>query len=307
MTLLINSFIIIVTILGLWGGAHFVVESASKIAKKLGLSELVIGLTIVAFATSAPEFAVTVSAAMANKMAISVGNVVGSNIFNLGIILGFVAIFGKIKTNRTLLYRDGSALVITGIILLFFFRDLVLSSVEGIILVTHLVGYVIVLMRSKVDLDEEIPEGNFNWFDFPILIAGVLTIIGSAHFLVNSASNIARQFGVSEWMIGITIVASGTSVPEFVTSLVALFKGKYGLSMGNLIGSDIFNMLGVLGIASIIRPLTILQNDFYSLIILVVYLIFLFVFMRIGWRITKFEGLIIVFIAIFRWWIVTVL
>ena len=250
MTLLINSFIIIVTILGLWGGAHFVVESASKIAKKLGLSELVIGLTIVAFATSAPEFAVTVSAAMANKMAISVGNVVGSNIFNLGIILGFVAIFGKIKTNRTLLYRDGSALVITGIILLFFFRDLVLSSFEGIILVTLLVGYVIVLMRSKVDLDEEIPEGNFNWFDSPILIAGVLTIIGSAHFLVNSASNIARQFGVSEWMIGITIVASGTSVPEFVTSLVALFKGKYGLSMGNLIGSDIFNMLGVLGIAS---------------------------------------------------------
>lgn len=306
MIIFINILIISGTILGLWGGAHLVVESASKIAKKLGMSELVIGLTIVAFATSAPEFAVTVSAAMANKMAISVGNVVGSNIFNLGIILGVVAIFGSVKTNKTLLYRDGSVLVATGLILVFFFRDLVLSSVEGIILVLLMISYVIVLIRSKTDLDEEVPEGDFKWFDILVLIVGIVLIIGSAHFLVNSASSIAREFGISEWMIGITIVAAGTSIPEFATSLVALFKGKYGLSMGNLIGSDIFNMLGVLGTASILRPLTITQSDYYSLIILAAYLIFLFVFMRIGWRITKLEGVIIVLIALFRWWIVTV-
>jgi len=307
MAILLNLLIIICTIFGLWGGAHFVVESASKIAKKLGMSELVIGLTIVAFATSTPEFAVTVSAAIANKMAISVGNVVGSNIFNLGIILGFVAIFGTVITNKTLLFRDGSALVITGILLLFFFRDLVLSSFEGIIFVSLLVGYVVVLIRSKVNLDEVIPEGNFKWYDVPILIVGVFSFIGSAHLLVNSASEIAREFGISEWMIGITIVAAGTSIPEFATSLVALFKGRYGLSIGNLIGSDIFNILGVLGVASIIRPLTISQSDFYSLLILALYLVFLFVLMRIGWRITKIEGFIIVLIALFRWWIVTVL
>jgi len=305
--MLVNILIILGTIACLWGGAHLVVESASKIAKKLGMSELVIGLTIVAFATSAPEFAVTVSAAMANKMAISVGNVVGSNIFNLGIILGTVAIFGLVKTNKTLLYRDGSALVLTGLILLFSFHDLVLSSFEGIILVLLLIGYVIILIRSKTDLDEDLPGGDFKWFDIPLLIVGVSVIIGSAHLLVMSASSIAREFGISEWMIGITIVAAGTSVPEFATSLVALFKGRYGLSIGNLIGSDIFNMLGVLGTASIIRPLTISQSDFYSLIILAVYLIFLFIFMRIGWRVTKFEGVVIVLIAVFRWWIVTVI
>lgn len=307
MTTLINSLIIIATIFGLWGGAHWVVESASKIAKKLGISELVIGLTIVAFATSAPEFAVTVSAAMAGKMAISVGNVVGSNIFNLGIILGLVAIFGTIKTNEVLVYRDATLLVVTGLLLVVFFYDLVLTPFEGIILVLILISYVIFLIRSKASSDEDIPEGDFRWYNFVFLIVGVVLIIGSAHFLVTSASEIAREYGISEWMIGITIVAAGTSVPELATSLVALFKGKYGLSIGNLIGSDLFNMLGVLGTASIIRSLSISQSDYYSLLILAAYLVFLFIFMRIGWRITKIEGVVIVLIALFRWWVVTVL
>ena len=306
MSTTVNLLIITATIFGLWGGAHWVVESASKIAKKLGISELVIGLTIVAFATSAPEFAVTVSAAMAGKMAISVGNVVGSNIFNLGIILGIVAIFGAIRTNETIVYRDGSLLVITGLLLAIFFYDLVLTPFEGIILVLTLVSYVIFLIRSKASLDEEVTEGDFKWYDLVLLIIGVVLIIGSAHFLVISASEIAREYGISEWMIGITIVAAGTSVPELATSLVALFKGKYGLSIGNLIGSDLFNMLGVLGTASIIRSLSISQSDYYSLLILAAYLLFLFVFMRTKWRISKIEGAIILLIALFRWWVVSV-
>ncbi|MCF6268530.1 MAG: sodium:calcium antiporter [Melioribacteraceae bacterium] len=307
MSTTINLLIIAATMFGLWGGAHWVVESASKIAKKLGMSELIIGLTVVAFATSAPEFAVTISAAMEGKMGISVGNVVGSNIFNLGIILGLVAIFGVVKTNKVLLYRDGSLLVGTGLILALFFYDLSLSVVEGIIMVLILLAYVIYLIRSKIEIDEEIPEGDFRWYHSFLLVFGVVLIIGSAHFLVTSASEIAREFGISEWMIGITIVAAGTSIPELATSLVALFKGRYGLSIGNLIGSDLFNMLGVLGTASIIRPLTISQSDYYSLLILAAYLIFLFIFMRIGWRITKTEGVIILLIAFFRWWVVSVL
>lgn len=304
--MLLNVLIIIATMLGLWGGAHLVVEAASRIAKKLGMSELVIGLTIVAFATSAPEFAVTVSAAMANKMAISVGNVVGSNIFNLGIILGLVAIFGSLKINKTLLYRDASLLVGTGFLLILFFYDLILTQTEGIILISLLIGYVLILIRSKVDLDEEVPEGDFRWLDIPTLLLGIILIIGSAHILVIAASKIAREFGVSEWMIGITIVAAGTSIPELATSIVALLKGKYGLSIGNLVGSDLFNMLGVLGTASIIRPLTVSQNDYYSLIILAAYLVFLFLVMRIGWKVSKLEGFIILLIALFRWWVVSV-
>ena len=305
MAIFFDILIILATVFGLYGGAHWVVDSASLIAKKLGMSELIIGLTIVAFATSAPEFAVSVSAALAGEIEISVGNIVGSNIFNLGIILGIVAIFGTVKTDKKLLYRDGSLLVFTGLLLVFFFSDLKLSALEGIILISILVMYVIVLIKSKAVVDEEIPSGDFKIYHIAILMIGVVLIIGSAHLLVVAASDIARHFGVSEWMIGITIVAAGTSIPELATSLVALTKGKYGISLGNLIGSDLFNMLGVLGTASIIRPLTISPSDYISLVILGAYLIFLFVFMRIGWRITKIEGAIILLIALFRWWIVT--
>ena len=307
MSNLINVTIIIGTVFALWGGAVWVVESASRIAKKFGLSQLVIGLTVVAIGTSAPEFAVSISAALAGKLSISVGNVVGSNIFNLGIILGLVAIMSSVKTNKTLVSRDGTLLVIAGILLVLFFYDLELSIFEGILLVLTLSIYMFVLLRSKSPLEEEIPEGEFTWKDIPMIIIGIALIIAGAHFLVESSSEIARSFGISEWMIGITIVAAGTSIPEFATSVVAITKGKHGISIGNLIGSDLFNLLGVLGVASIIRPLAISQSDYYSIIILSLYLIFLLAMMRFRWEIGKIEGAILILIAIFRWWIVTVI
>lgn len=285
----------------------WVVESASRIAKKFGLSQLVIGLTVVAIGTSAPEFAVSISAALAGKLSISVGNVVGSNIFNLGIILGFVAILSSVKTDKTLVHRDGTLLVISGLILLLFFYDLQLSLFEGILLVLTLSIYIFVLLRSKSPIEEEIPEGEFAWKDVPMLIIGIGLIVSGAHFLVDSASEIARTLGISEWMIGITIVAAGTSIPEFATSTVAVIKGKHGISIGNLIGSDLFNLLGVLGVASIIRPLSISQSDYYSIIILAVYLLLLLLMMRLRWQIGKLEGSILILLALFRWWIVTVL
>jgi len=307
LSILIHIAVIIGTILALWGGAVWVVESASRIAKKFGLSQLVIGLTVVAIGTSAPEFAVSISAALTGKLSISVGNVVGSNIFNLGIILGFVAILSSVKTDKSLLYRDGSLLVIVGFILLIFFYDLELSLFEGILLVATLIIYIFMLLRSKKPIDEEIPEGDFTWKDIPMLIIGIGLIVGGAHYLVESAANIARHFGISEWMIGITIVAAGTSIPEFATSVVAIIKGRHGISIGNLIGSDIFNLLGVLGVASIIRPLEISQSDYYSVIILSAYLVVLFAMMRFRWQIGKVEGTILILLAIFRWWIATVI
>lgn len=307
MLTLINVAIIFGTIFALWGGAVWVVESASRIAKKFGLSQLVIGLTVVAIGTSAPEFAVSISAALAGKLSISVGNVVGSNIFNLGIILGLVAIMSSVKTNKTLVSRDGTLLVVAGIILVIFFYDLELSLFEGILLVLTLSIYMFVLLRSKTPIEEEIPEGDFSWKDIPMIIIGIALIVTGAHYLVESASEIARFYGISEWMIGITIVAAGTSIPEFATSIVAITKGKHGISIGNLIGSDLFNLLGVLGVASIIRPLTISQSDYYSIIILSIYLIFLLAMMRFRWKIGKVEGTILISLAIFRWWIVTVI
>lgn len=304
MTLLINFGIIAISVAALWGGAVWVVISASKLAKKLGLSELVIGLTVVAIATSAPEFAVTVVAAVNGQSAISVGNVIGSNIFNLGIILGLVSFFSIIKTDKKLLYRDGSILIFCGLILLWFYSDLVLEFYEGVILTVLLISYVIYLIKSGEIIEEEIPEGEFKLLDIPKLIVGVALIIIAADFLVDASSEIARDFGLSEWMIGVTIVAAGTSVPELATSLVAIIKGKHGISAGNLIGSDIFNMLGVLGVASILRPLSITASDYDSLILLTISMVILFVILRTHWKITKLEGMILIFIALVRWSIV---
>lgn len=303
----VHILIILACIFGLWGGAVWVVESASRIAKKLGLSELIIGLTIVAIATSAPEFAVTVSAAISNKMSISVGNVVGSNIFNLGIILGLVALFGSIKTTKSMLFRDGGLLVLTGVLLLVFFYDLTLSLYEGIILAAILVIYIVYLIRHKEKSDEEVPAGEFKWYDIIRLVVGVGLIIFSANRLVDSSSVLAKHLGISEWMIGITIVAAGTSVPELATSIVAVVKGRHGLSIGNLIGSDLFNMLGVLGVAAIIRPLVIAEAEYLSIVFLAVNLIVIFIMIRTGWKITRIEGGILIAIALARWWIVAYL
>ncbi len=303
MEIFLNILIIAVTILGLWGGAVWVVDSASRLAKKLGLSELVIGLTVVAISTSAPEFAVTVSAAIKGQSSISVGNVVGSNIFNLGFILGLVAIFSKLTVSKRLLYRDGSLLLGTGILLLIFFYDRTLSLFEGILLASTLIIYVVYLIKHKEagEIVEEVPAGEFKWIDVPKLIIGVGIIIVSADYLVEAASGLARFFGVSEWMIGITIVAAGTSMPEFATSVVAVSKGRHGISAGNLIGSDLFNLLGVLGTAAIIRPLHIQSNEYTGLILLAAFYIILLIMMRTGWRITRTEGIILILIALLRW------
>lgn len=265
------------------------------------MSDLIIGLTIVAIATSAPEFAVTISAAIRDQHAISVGNVLGSNIFNLGIILGFIAIVSPITISRSLLLRDGSLLVGTGLILVVFFHDFVLSTIEGILLFLTLTIYIFVLIKQKKEFHEEVPEGEFKLIDIPKFIVGVALIIFSANYLVEAASNIARVFGISEWIIGITIVAGGTSMPELATSLVAVQKKKHGISAGNLIGSDLFNMLGVLGTAAIIKPLTLETGEYYSLILLSISLIIIFIMMRTGWKISKLEGFILLIIALSRW------
>jgi len=164
-----------------------------------------------------------------------------------------------------------------------------------------LIIYIIFLIRQKEEIDEEIPEGGFNFWDVPKFILGVAIIIVSANFLVDSASNVARFFGVSEWLIGITIVAGGTSVPELATSLVALQKKRHGISAGNLIGSDLFNMLGVLGTAAIVKPLSLDSSEYISLVFMSITLVIIFIMMRTGWKISKLEGAFLIVIALLRW------
>lgn len=297
----IDSIIIVATILGLWWGAVWVVEAASRIAKRLGVSELIIGLTVVAMGTSAPEFAVTVGAALKGQADISIGNVVGSNIFNLGFILGGVALVRAITTSRSLVYRDGIVMIGITFLLLFFLRDLTMSRLEGAVLMSLLVAYIGLLIYQKDGSDEELPEGEFQWLDIPRLLGGLALIVTSGHYLVESASNLARAVGVSEWVIGVTIVAAGTSAPELVTSLIAVLRGHYGISAGNLIGSDIFNLLGVLGLAAVLQPMKIDPGAYTSLYVLSGMVILAVVLMRTGWKLSRWEGALLLIINIVRW------
>lgn len=287
----------------LWKGSHWLVDSAVRIAHKLHMSDLSIGLTIVAMGTSAPEFAVTINAAVRGLSDISVSNVVGSNIFNLGFILGGCAAIRSIKTTPALVWRDGLFLLGVSCVLVLFFSDLTLSSQEGVILLSGLVLYLCYLFLKKTPVEEGEREAgeDATWKDVPLLILGIATVVSGGHILVWSAVSLARSFGISEWVIGVTIVAAGTSAPEFATSLVAALKGRYGISAGNLIGSDLYNLLGVLGLAGILRPLTIDAAGLGSLYILVGMVLLVVVFMRTGFRVSRAEGFFLVGLNLIRW------
>lgn len=301
MSLYVDVGIVLLCIVALWMGATWLVGAATRIARRTGLSELTIGLTIVALGTSAPELAVTIDSALNGQADISVGNVVGSNIFNLGFILGGVALFRAVATSRPLVYRDGAALFAASLILLFFLRDLTLGRWESIGMVCLLVAYVGYLFLNGEEMGDDIPEGEFKLWDIGLLVAGIALVIGGGHFLVESASAIARVAGLSEWVIGVTIVAAGTSAPELATSFAAVVRGQHGLSVGNLIGSDIFNILGVLGVAGAIQPLRVDPNAIESVLMVCLMIGLVLILMRSRWVLSRAEGALLLFVAIVRW------
>ena len=307
----VHSLIIIAAIAAIGKGAHWVIDSATHIADRLGISHLIIGLTVVAFGTSAPEFAVTLIAAFKGSGNISVGNVVGSNIFNLGFILGGCALFRAIPIRRTLLFRDGT--ILAGTTLLIFVLiglDLHLDRIDGALLFVLLgcyLGFLFKCRKASPESLEETSDGETDDtnratpIDGLLLFLGLLFIIGGSHFLVDSATVLARGFGVTEWVIGVTIVAAGTSIPEFATSLTGAIKGRYDLSVGSIIGSDIFNLLGVLGVAGMVRTLEVDAMARVSLGALSAMVFLVLIFMRSGWRISRLEGALLVAAALLRW------
>ena len=307
MPLWLNSVITVASMAIIGAGAHWVVESATRLSRRLGISELVIGLTVVALGTSAPEFAVTIIAALKGHGDISVGNIVGSNIFNLGFILGGCALVRAIPVNRTLCRRDGAILGGTTVLLfLMIATNLSLDRMEGVLLAALLgvyLGYLVFARKDGV-VPDQTAEGSSQWpliATIVLLLTGFTSIVGGSHLLVGSSTAIARDLGVSEWVIGVTVVAAGTSVPEFATSLVGVIKGKFAMSAGNVIGSDIFNLLGVLGVAGMLSPMAVDPMARISLAALCGMVLLLLVFMRTGWRISRFEGFVLILVAALRW------
>lgn len=303
MKIAFDILIIIITIFFISKGAGWLVDSSVRIARKFKISELVIGLTVIAIGTSAPEFAVTVSAAIRNMGDISVGNIVGSNIFNLGFILGGTAIFRSLNTSKKLMYRDGAFLLVGTVALTLFLWDSQLSITEGAVLLTSLFVYLGYLYWKKdaVNLEEAENAGQYKKYDPLLLLFSLALIVSSSHFLVESAVNLAEIFGVSQWVIGATIVAAGTSAPELATSLMAAYKGHHGMSVGNLIGSDIFNMFGVLGVASLIRELPVDAEARLNMLLLVAMVVITIFFIRTKWKISRIEGVILVLLGLSRW------
>ena len=310
--LFFNIAMVFFSIVLLWKGAEWLVDAASKLAQKLGVSDLVIGLTIVAIGTSAPEFAVSVSAALDGNPEIAVGNVFGSNIFNLGFILGLGVLFKNLKTTRNTVYRDGTFLVCVALLIYFLMFGFDFNILSGgylspnasVFLVVLLVGYIFFLYMKKPDIESGIPSGDFRIKDFFWLIIGITFVIIGGYLLVENAVKIGTHAGLDVWIIGITIVAAGTSSPELVTTLVSIVKKKYNMAIGNLIGSDLFNMLGVIGVAGIVgKGIQIPAVAHISLLILIANLMVIVFFLRSSWKLVQWEGIILVLISMVRYYI----
>jgi cation:H+ antiporter len=246
-------------------GADLLVRGASRLALLAGISPLVVGLTIVAFGTSAPEFAVSVNAAMDGKADIALGNVVGSNIFNVLFILGLSAVVAPLVVHRQLVRLDVPLMIYASVLVWLFGQDGVLSVWEGVFLSVMIIAYTVFLIvqsRRETAADQaamaseagETPAPSAReWILNPLLVAaGLGMLVLGANWLVESAITIARGFGVSELVIGLTIVAAGTSLPELATSVMAAIKGERDIAVGNIVGSNIFNIFCVLGFSTVI-------------------------------------------------------
>lgn len=239
-------------------GADWFVEGAACIAKKLGIPQLVIGLTIVAMGTSMPEAAVSVTAAMQQNAGITVGNVVGSNILNILIILGITAVITNVTIQRsTLHYEIPFMLAVTALLLGFGMTGGRITFMEGVIFWLFFLaylGYLFVMARKENAGEEGAVKDLPVWKCLLLMVLGGILVVKGSDFAVSGASAIARYFGMSERFIGLTIVALGTSLPELVTSVTAARRGNAGIAIGNIVGSNIFNILFVIGTAALICP-----------------------------------------------------
>ena len=250
-------------VLLMWGADRFV-HGAAAAARNLGVAPLMIGLTIVAFATSAPEILVSVVAAVEKQPGLAVGNAIGSNIVNIGLVLGLTAVIRPIQIESDTLRREMPALLAVTLLTVSLFLDTYLSRMDGLVMLTGLVIVMVWIarlgMRSAAsdpisrDFEAEIPTDVSMKMAVIWLIVGLGTLLIGAELLVNGAIGIATLIGVSEVVIGILVVALGTSLPELAVSLASALKGEYGLAIGNIVGSNIFNLLAVIGVAATIEP-----------------------------------------------------
>ena len=282
-------------------GADFFVDGSSSLARIMKVPSVIIGLTIVAMGTSAPEASVSINAALAGSNDIAISNVIGSNLFNLMFVCGACALFmAGFKTNPEILKRDMPLNIIITAILCIMLLDRHINHIEGIILLISMAVYIAVMVISALKNRETADECKI--LSLPksliFIIGGLIAVIFGGTLVVDNACLIAKDFGVSENFIGLTIIAIGTSLPELVTSITATRKGDSGLALGNAIGSNLFNILFILGMSATICPLNVLSESIIDCIILLVSAVILYVFARTKKTMNRWEGIVCVFLYV---------
>lgn len=296
----IEVFKIIGGLIGLIVGGEWLLRAAVGTSNRFAIPKFIIGMTIVSFATSLPELIVSIRSALEGYPDLALGNVVGSNIANLGLVLGVVLLFTRIEVSKSFYQSDWPMMFIASILLWVFIQNGTITAIEGLALVILLVLMLVYLLRLK-DKSDFVADDLNTLMSWPKI--GLFIVFGSAflafgsELLVNGAVQVASQLGVSERIIAITVVSVGTSVPELAASLVAIAKKENAISIGNLLGSNLFNILAVLGITSLIHPLTVVDNtlldfDIYVMIgiaALLIPLVFLPKRMEMYWR----DGLVL--------------
>ena len=296
----------------LYYGAGWLVQGASDLARSLGLTPMVIGLTVVAFGTSTPELVVSLVSAVKGKSMIALGNVVGSNICNIALVLGLTAVFQPVTTSRIVIMRDIPLMLVISTFLLLISLNSTIGRIEGVILFGGIIAYTWFNYSVARRVNRTIPAAaggepslpatglmQERWFQGLMVIGGTAAVVVGADLLVDAAVSIMSALGVDEKVVGLTVVAFGTSVPELATSIVAALKKEMDISLGNLVGSNVFNLLSVVGATAMVRPITI-AGGFWGSGLVVDYLVMIFVsamplvLMRQDLTISRRKGLILV-------------
>ncbi|MEE4263693.1 MAG: calcium/sodium antiporter [Desulfobacteraceae bacterium] len=292
----------------LYFGAEWLVKGSSSLARSLGITPIVIGLTVVAFGTSAPELVVSLISSIQGKSMIAVGNVVGSNICNIALVLGLSAVFSPIKSDPSVVRRDIPIMLAISLYLLLLTFNSTLGRIEGATLFIGIVLYTFMnyyLAKKETagtaEIESELEEIGFiasRPKQIILILLGIAGVVGGAQIVVDNAVLIMKIIGVDEKFIGLTIVAFGTSLPELATSVVAAMRGEMDISIGNLVGSNVFNIMSVLGIAALVRPIPI-PGGFIESGLWIDYLVMMFtsflpwLMMRKNFTVTRRDGFVL--------------
>jgi cation:H+ antiporter len=297
--MVVNVSLFLLGLVVLVAGAEALIRGAVRIARALGVSPFVIGFTLVGFGTSAPELVVSLSAALKDSPELALGNIVGSNIANVGLILALAVLVRPMVAKMRLLWVEVPVMIAASLLLWFLCRDNNLSRLDGGIL---LGGFLVLAVYMYRTAREEPPEVKEEvgltaavhmrvWVAALLVVVGMAGLIGGAHLMVTAAVEMAKGLGVSEWLIGLTIVAVGTSLPELAATVAAAYRGEADIALGNIVGSNLFNILFILGLTVAVKPMGVSDAAFYREIpVMVAFAVLLLAAVANGMRIRRWEG-----------------